>query len=108
MKTTNQNLQCEDDMNKEDMKVEQELLKYRLQTLLKGNIVEIVFTKVNGEQRNMRCTLDPDKLPVGRSPMEATNRKVNEDVLPVWDVEKNDWRSFRIDSVLDYLVVRGD
>ena len=29
------------------------------------------------------------------------NKKINEEVLPVWDVDIGAWRSFRIDSIKD-------
>jgi hypothetical protein len=59
------------------------------------------FTKVNGEKREMLCTLRPDLIP--ETPVvegaEKTKRKENPDVQAVWDLEKQAWRSFRFDSV---------
>lgn len=63
----------------------------------------VTFTKVNGEQRVMTCTLDANLIP---DPIEIKADKspkpVNEEVLPVWDVNANGWRSFRIDSVVSF------
>lgn len=88
-----------------------EILKYRLKTLLKDNILDVSFTKVDGTLRNMKCTLKPTLLPDSAF-LTADERErsytVSEDVLPVWDVEKNAWRSFRIDSVHDYIVTRKE
>jgi hypothetical protein len=81
------------------------LLKRRLQTLLKENVVEVSFTKVNGDERKMKCTLKPDFLP---EPPDRGGQPGPEHTLPVWDIEKNGWRSFRIDSVHDYTVLRSN
>ena len=48
----------------------------------------------------MQCTLLESII----KPYEkATDRekKVNEDLISVWDVEKDAWRSFRYDSILE-------
>lgn len=70
---------------------------------LSANICEVTFTKVNGEQRVMPCTLREDLLPVRNE--NSTERKVNENVLSVWVTDANGWRSFRIDSVTDIKVL---
>lgn len=49
----------------------------------------------------MLCTLKEDYLPALKEP--ATPKKSeNDDVLAVWDLDKNAFRSFRIDSVIEY------
>jgi len=68
------------------------------ETLIKSlqkKAVRITFTKVNGEERVMDCTLQEHMIP----PTKLSNRKENEEVLPVWDVNKGEWRSFRLDSI---------
>lgn len=64
--------------------------------------VKIVFTKADGTERTMLCTLKPEYLPEDQreSLVGKTERKKNPDVLAVYDLEKNGWRSFRYDSVL--------
>lgn len=60
----------------------------------------VSFTKANGEQREMLCTLRPDLIPPQPvSENEKSPRKENPDVQAVWDLEKEAWRSFRFDSV---------
>ena len=69
---------------------------------LRANVIEVMFTKVDGTQRNMRCTLRADLLPstfVAESDQETRFHKENKDVIACWDVQKGGWRSFRIDSV---------
>lgn len=74
-------------------------LKSTLQSELIQGIVEITFTKLDGTERVMNCTLS-DKI-VPQSTEETTKtRKQNENILSVWDVEKNDWRSFRVENVV--------
>ena len=68
------------------------------ETLIKNlqkKSMRITFTKVNGEERVMDCSLQEHMVP----PTNLDNRKENETVLPVWDINKGEWRSFRIDSV---------
>jgi hypothetical protein len=69
---------------------------------LRSYVIEVHFTKVNGDNRVMRCTLRPDLLPenyINEAAEEKAFHKVNPDVIAAWDVQKGGWRSFRIDSV---------
>jgi hypothetical protein len=63
---------------------------------LQKKAMRITFTKLNGDERIMDCTLQENLLP----PTELKNRKENEDVLPVFDINKGEWRSFRLDSII--------
>ena len=58
----------------------------------------VSFTKKDGTSREMRCTLEEKYLPLPTE-KEKTTRKENTEVLSVWDLDKNSWRSFRIDSI---------
>ena len=62
---------------------------------LQKKTMRITFTKVNGEERVMDCTLQENLVPATK----YTNRKQNEEVLPVFDINKGEWRSFRLDSI---------
>ena len=62
---------------------------------LQKRTMRITFTKVNGEERVMDCSLQEHIVPATK----YTDRKQNEEVLPVWDINKGEWRSFRVDSV---------
>lgn len=64
---------------------------------LTNNVVNVTFTKVNGEKRTMRATLRPEVLPETKN-----SHSVNEDIIPVWDLENASWRSFRVDSVTEF------
>lgn len=70
--------------------------------LLVNDVVTVEFIKSTGELRKMKCTLKEGIVPPAEK-SEVTQakkvRKVSEDVIPVWDTEKESWRSFRVDSV---------
>lgn len=58
----------------------------------------VKFTKVNGEVREMPCTLREDIVPKYEHKTERSKRP-NDQVLSVWCLDKQEWRSFRVDSV---------
>ena len=58
----------------------------------------VTFTKVNGETRVMPCTLREDLVP--KIEPKGT-KKPNESVVSVWCLDKQEWRSFRVDNVVD-------
>lgn len=65
--------------------------------LKKGEAV-IEFTKLNGQHRVMRCTLQENIIPT-YSEKGTPTKPPSGDVLAVWDVEKTQWRSFRYDRI---------
>jgi hypothetical protein len=69
---------------------------------LKKTICRVAFTKTNGDMRVMYCTLQESVLPAAPEESSETTRKRSEDVVSAWDVEKNAWRSFRVDSITDF------
>jgi hypothetical protein len=60
----------------------------------------IKFTKINGEVREMPCTLREDIVPKYDHKTERS-KKPNDQVLSVWCLDKNEWRSFRVNSLLE-------
>tara|TARA_B110001454_G_C12695602_1_gene424239 strand:- start:654 stop:956 length:303 start_codon:yes stop_codon:yes gene_type:complete len=67
---------------------------------LQAGLMEITFTKTNGEERVMKCSLHKSFTASLTEAVKKTNeRAINEDVIPVWDIEKGGWRSFRVDSI---------
>jgi hypothetical protein len=82
---------------------ENDLKKFKrwLKVLLKTDKVTVTFTKKDGSDRVMRCTTNPTYI-MFKDPatLEAKKeRKANEDVIPVFDLEADAWRSFRWDSI---------
>ena len=91
----------EDIIPNEAIEVEDKFVRSELQTQLQSEILEVTFTKVNGDKRVMNCTLMEEILP--SNPTEEakkdTKKKVNETILSVWDIDAKGWRSFRMDTV---------
>lgn len=76
--------------------------KEDLVNLLKSNIVEITFTKLNGDERTMPCTLMEEYLPPAKKDEPITQKKIREisdAVIPVWVIDAKGFRSFRYDRV---------
>jgi len=74
-----------------------------LRELLKENEILVTFQKSDGTDREMLCTLMEDKIPEEKK-SKNTGKKINNEVLPVFDLEKNEWRSFRYNSVKYFTV----
>jgi hypothetical protein len=68
---------------------------------LHTNVVTVTFTKKDGSERVMRCTLQEEFLPAQdvKDIKEGKVRNKTEEVVAVWDLEKEAWRSFRLDSI---------
>jgi len=63
--------------------------------------VKVSFTKKDGSLREMICTRVMDLVPDDEHPKDDNKEhEQNPDVIPVWDLEKEAWRSFRVDSVV--------
>ena len=85
-----------------------ESLRTDLKNLLHEHTMSVLFTKKDGTQRTMLCTLNPYLLPVvdkQEGDEVKKERKESMDSLRVWDIEKKDWRAFRIDSIVSHSVV---
>lgn len=72
--------------------------KNELKSILVEEVAVVTFTKVDGSERILKCTLDPSYLPVVEI-KENSTKKDNPDVLSVWDIENSGWRSFKLSSV---------
>jgi len=63
--------------------------------MLEQSVVEVTFTKKDGTERVMNCTLLEDYLPE----TTGAGRSAGSDALAVFDVDADGWRSFRWDSI---------
>lgn len=73
-----------------------------LRGLLHDDIVtdlRITFTKKDGTEREMLCTLSESRIPTDKQPKEAQTPSTGGSALRVFDTEKQEWRSFRWDSI---------
>lgn len=70
----------------------QEFLNY-----IKENVATVEFRKVGTDElRVMPCTLNPDVM--GTTTTEVNQQAENEHLV-VWSVDKDNWRSFRVETV---------
>lgn len=71
---------------------------------LKEGIAVVTFEKKDGTIRELRGTLRFDLLPPPPEPVEGATpkkqRTLSEDVINAFDLEKQEWRSFRVDSII--------
>jgi hypothetical protein len=69
--------------------------------MLKTNVITLNFTKKDGTERVMRCTLQPDLLPKVEHKTELKESKpvTEQTAIPVYDLDNNGWRSFTLNTV---------
>lgn len=71
---------------------------------LRIRVMEVDFTKSDGTNRTMKCTLRADLLPTQEKTVIDLTKpkrevKENPEVIVAYDVESKGWRSFRLDSI---------
>lgn len=69
-----------------------------IMNVLKSTDAEITFIKKDGTTRVMKCTLRESAITPYEKKTERV-RTVNENVLSVWDLEANSWRSINKDTI---------
>lgn len=92
-------------LNEKDL----QLFKKWLKGCLAFGPVTVTFTKKDGTERIMECTTSTSLVPQEVHETNTDNpidfptpkreKKANEDVCPVYDLESKAWRSFRWDSI---------
>jgi len=70
-----------------------------------GDALEIIFVKNDGSDRTMVCTRRAHKIELEELILDEVKERGR---ISVWDLEVEDWRSFKIDSVLMSEVVDWD
>ena len=82
------------------------MIREELVVKLREGTCKVVFKKVNGEERNMKCTLRKEELPDLPYKMDGQDAKpkraVNVETISAWDVEKQAFRSFRLDNLISF------
>lgn len=73
--------------------------KEEYRSKLKSGIWMVEFTKVDGTQSVMECTLDPRFLPPGDPQDTGTKAVDNPTVLRVFAMDRGAWRSFKVLNV---------
>ena len=57
------------------------------------------FEKKDGSEREMLCTLNEGLIPMDKKPKTVSDPSTIKSTLPVFDINKREWRSFRWESV---------
>jgi hypothetical protein len=76
---------------------------------LRQGLCTVTFTKVNGEERVMDCTLRADMIPEEMLPKGDDNLDLKEgldatiSVIRTYDVRAAGWRSFRVENVTNFV-----
>lgn len=80
----------------EELKPTREILR----GILNKYVCEVRFTKLDGTERTMPCTLKREALPAEYVADGYHKTKlVNTETMSVFCTDKNAWRSFRIENV---------
>lgn len=79
-----------------------DVFKTWLKGVLSVTTATVTFTKKDGTLREMTCTLRDDMLPKQELTETKTERKKSETSIPVYDLDKKEWRSFTIRSVKEF------
>tara|TARA_R110000796_G_scaffold79954_3_gene177161 strand:+ start:673 stop:966 length:294 start_codon:yes stop_codon:yes gene_type:complete len=76
---------------------------------LRTSVLEVTFTKVDGEKRVMPCTLQTDYMPElsEAKVLQVEGFSVNKSVVRAFAIDKQSWRSFRVDNVSAIEVING-
>lgn len=85
-------------MYKQWNEVDQKSFRDWINGHLKMGPVTVTFSKKDGTERIMVCTLKEESIKF-QEKKTGKVKEVNEEVCPVFDIEKQEWRSFRYDSV---------
>jgi hypothetical protein len=90
-------------MEEKIMNIDIKELKHALAT----NKVKLTFTKLDGTDRDMLGTTDTKRFEFVR--VNSDKKKVpNPAIIKVWDLEKNQWRSVRVESIKSWSISAGE
>ena len=79
-----------------------------LENSLRQGLVKVSFTKINGDRRDMTCTLRSDLIPddlkpkTNRPTVENADGELEQATISVYDVDADGWRSFRKANIISY------
>lgn len=74
---------------------------------LRSNVLEVSFVKVDGDTRVMPCTLLTEYMPEASETkvQKVDDYSVNKSVIRAFAIDKQAWRSFRLENVTGVRVV---
>lgn len=89
----------------EEQRIKDELNHPNFTSWFKGLLheaeINVVFYKKSGEERRMRCSLRDEDIPADKQP-KGTGKATTGETVSVFDLDLQDWRSFRFDSIKEF------
>lgn len=83
--------------------IKSHIVTVTLQDILPQKIVKVDFLKADGSPRTMRCTLNPAYIPEDMlNEDDSVPVQKDPNLYKVWDLDKNEWRSFRKERILSF------
>ena len=75
-------------------------VKENFRLLLRKTVATVTFTKKDGSERIMKCSLLDEHIGDYDFKTEGNGRPENESVIAVWDVENDGWRSITLANII--------
>jgi hypothetical protein len=69
---------------------------------LHQGVCEVVFTKADGTERTLRCTRSASIAPITNTKTLLNEEGGGPDVIPVWDMDSAQWRSFNMNTIKSF------
>ena len=76
------------------------MTREEMMTALAEGTCRVIFKKANGEERDMLCTREMRNIPEEYRPKYGEN--YTDEVIRVFDLDKGEWRSFKVDNVISF------
>jgi hypothetical protein len=90
-------------MTQSSLKKDSDDFKTIILDALRADVSTVVFTKADGTERTMHCTLVESKIPTDKQPKSETQSSSTAgSAVRAFDVDKGEWRSFRFESVKSF------
>jgi len=92
--------------NPNDWTLEQK--RETIAAMLRRNDCIVTFTKKDGTERKMKCTLK-EGVAIPYEKKTDRTREGSVEILPVWDLEANGWRSINVSTMqsLEFLHIEN-
>ena len=68
---------------------------------LRAGKCRVIFTKLNGEQRDMECTLNIDMIAEDRRPKNGS-AEYSDEMIRAFDLSKQEFRTFKVANVISF------
>lgn len=68
---------------------------------LRKGACRVIFTKLNGEERDMVCTLNFDLIAEDKRPKNAST-EYSDEMIRAFDVKKQEFRTFKVANVISF------